>query len=109
MQKGRIIGSANCGSNTSNLDNNGNNSNAYCDHSDSIPPQYRMIWSLIEAACSVDQGCLFDGHCPLQCRANYQDHFFNLHERSVMDKQSLKEWAQLKQKSMQKSMNSSAS
>jgi hypothetical protein len=41
LQKGRIKESANCGSNTSNLDNNGNSNNTNCDHSDTIPPQYR--------------------------------------------------------------------
>jgi hypothetical protein len=63
----------------------------------------------MEAASIVDQGCLFAGHRLLQCHANDQDHTFNLHERSVMDKQSLKEWAQLKKKSIQRSMNSIAS
>ena len=63
----------------------------------------------MEAAGVVHQSCLFTGHRLLQFHANDQDCTFGMHKRSLMDKQSLKEWAQLKKMSKQRSMNASTS
>ena len=91
MRKGISRENSNRGYNTSDLDTNINNSYNASDQSKSTSPQYRKIWSLMEAACIFDQGCLAAGHCLPRCHANDQACIFNLHERSVMDKQSLKE------------------
>ena len=77
-------------------DNNGNTNHE--DSNASKAPTYRKIWSMMEAAGIVDQGHLFMGHQLPQFRANVQDRTLSMHERSLMDKQTLKERVQLKKK-----------
>jgi hypothetical protein len=88
-------------------DNNDNTNHE--DNNASKAPAYRKIWSMTEADSIVDQGHLFVGHQLLQFRANFQDRTLSMHERSLMDKQSPKEWVELKNKSMHRSMNSTES
>jgi hypothetical protein len=90
------------------LDDNNEITN-HKDNNASEAPAYRKIWSMMEAAGIVDQGRLFIGHQLLQFRANVQDRTLSMHKRSLMDKQSLKEWVQLKKKSIHRSMNSTES
>jgi hypothetical protein len=77
-------------------------------NSDSSPPAYRKMWSLMQAADIPLDDCPFVGIKLLCLRAERQDKDYNLLQKKVMDDASKLEWRILIEQSKKRSLNSTA-